>query len=103
MQPYLAKKFVDIGVMLIHAFHKLVKLVHKVADVDATHWKGLREGHGLREAITVGAMDIGINIPSNKPGAISVAYIAIDSAWPVASQHTPTTWSNSLWSLTIMG
>lgn len=41
----LAKQLVDISMTLGNAFHKVVELIDKVADVDAAHRKGLRERH----------------------------------------------------------
>lgn len=42
---HLAKQFVDISMPLGDAFNEVVELIDEIANVDAAHWKGLRERH----------------------------------------------------------
>lgn len=51
-QTDLAKKLIGVLVMVADAVNELVEEVNKVADVDAAHGVGLREGHCKREGLT---------------------------------------------------
>lgn len=49
---HLSKQLVHIPVALRHVLHELIELIDEIANVDAAHWKRLRKGQRLREAMS---------------------------------------------------